>query len=64
MPWVNILKTVVVPPNGKVEKHQCKIENRSRAKWSAADLDEGLLAAKAHLEANPNTRFVFVSTLI
>ncbi len=48
--------------NGALTKHQCKASNGTEGPWSAADLADVLSAAKLHLEANPDTRFVFVSS--
>ena len=48
-------------PDGIREKHQCKIENRNEAKWTATRLAPILKVAKTHLESDSSVRFVFVS---
>lgn len=48
-------------PDDTREKHQCKIENRNEAKWTATRLAPVLKNAKIHLESDPSIRFVFVS---
>ncbi|KAA3609440.1 MAG: hypothetical protein DWQ01_08895 [Planctomycetota bacterium] len=55
------VECVLVRPDGTREKHQCKVENGTAAKWSAADLGDVLEAAKTHLEADPFAKFTFVS---
>jgi hypothetical protein len=55
------IECVVSRPDGTREMHQCKIENGIKGKWSAADLGQVLISAKAHLESDLNARFVFVS---
>lgn len=55
------IECVVMRPDRSREMHQCKIENGIKGNWSAADLGQVLIAAKAHLESDPTARFVFVS---
>ncbi len=55
------VECVVTRPNGTKEVHQCKINNGTEGKWSAANLTKVLATAKVHLESDPNTRFFFIS---
>jgi len=47
--------------DGTREMHQCKINNGTDGKWTAADLLKVLAAARVHLESDSNTKFFFIS---